>query len=71
MYLGRLQDEKRHVEEMAALHLRTIEALAMAIDAKDHPTHDHLQRVRVYAVEIAKELGVNDSEIAALRAAAL
>ena len=43
LYLGKLEDEKRHVEEMAALHLRTIEALALAIEAKDHTTHDHLQ----------------------------
>ena len=47
LYLGKLEDEKRHVEEMANLHLRTIEALALAIEAKDHTTHDHLQRVRV------------------------
>ena len=71
LYLGRLADEKRHVEEMAGLHLRTIEALALAIEAKDHTTHDHLQRVRVYAIEIAKELGLNAAEIEALRAAAL
>jgi diguanylate cyclase (GGDEF)-like protein/putative nucleotidyltransferase with HDIG domain len=71
LYLGRLEDEKRHVEEMAALHLRTIEALALAIEAKDHTTHDHLQRVRVYAVEIAKELGLNEPEVEALRTAAL
>ena len=71
LYLGRLEDEKRHVEEMAGLHLRTIEALALAIEAKDHTTHDHLQRVRVYAIEIAKELGLNAAEIEALRAAAL
>ena len=58
LYLGKLEDEKRHVEEMANLHLRTIEALALAIEAKDHTTHDHLQRVRVYAIEVAKELGV-------------
>ena len=71
LYLGRLEDEKRHVEEMAGLHLRTIEALALAIEAKDHNTHDHLQRVRVYALEIAKELGLSDAEIEALRAASL
>ena len=58
---GRLEDEKRHVEEMADLHLRTIEALALAIEAKDHTTHDHLQRVRVYAIELGKELGLNGS----------
>ena len=41
--------EKRHVEEVCALHLRTIEGLALAIDAKDHTTHRHLHRVRTYA----------------------
>jgi diguanylate cyclase (GGDEF)-like protein/putative nucleotidyltransferase with HDIG domain len=71
LYLGKLEDEKRHVEEMADLHLRTIEALALAIEAKDHTTHDHLQRVRVYAIEVAKELGVSSSEMEALHAAAL
>ena len=71
LYLGKLEDEKRHVEEMANLHLRTIEALALAIEAKDHTTHEHLQRVRVYANEVAKELGVSGPELEALHAAAL
>jgi diguanylate cyclase (GGDEF)-like protein/putative nucleotidyltransferase with HDIG domain len=71
LYLGKLEDEKRHVEEMASLHLRTIEALALAIEAKDQSTHDHLQRVRVYAVEVAKELGVTPDEMQAVHAAAL
>ena len=39
LYLSKLENEKRHVEEMANLHLRTIEALALAIEAKDHTTH--------------------------------
>src|SRR5499425_1057144 len=71
LYLAKLEDEKGHVEEMASLHLRTIEALALAIEAKDHTTHDHLQRVRVYAVEVAKELRVSAEEMEALQAAAL
>ena len=70
-YLGRLEDEKVHVEEMAALHLRTIEALALAIEAKDHTTHDDLRRVRIYAMEVAKDLGLSPAEMQALRAAAL
>ena len=32
--------EKRHAEEVAALHLRTIESLALAIEAKDHTSHN-------------------------------
>src|ERR1700729_1528880 len=71
LYLSKLDDEKRHVEEMANLHMRTIEALALAIEAKDHTTHEHLQRVRIYAIEVAKELGVKGAELEALHAAAL
>ena len=78
LYLGKLADEKRHVElqkghadALSALHLRTIEALALAIDAKDHTTHKHLNRVRTYALEIGKELGLSSDELDALRAAAL
>jgi diguanylate cyclase (GGDEF)-like protein/putative nucleotidyltransferase with HDIG domain len=71
LYLAKLEDEKGHVEEMANLHMRTIEALALAIEAKDHTTHDHLQRVRVYAVEVAKDLHVSPEEMEALQAAAL
>src|SRR6478735_7748115 len=71
LYLGKLENEKNHVAEMAALHMRTIEALALAIEAKDQTTHDHLERVRVYAVEMAKRLHLSADEIEALRAAAL
>jgi diguanylate cyclase (GGDEF)-like protein/putative nucleotidyltransferase with HDIG domain len=78
LYLGRLEAEKervevekRHVEQIASLNMRTIEALALAIEAKDHTTHTHLQRVRTYAVAVARELNLPEGEIEALRAAAL
>ncbi len=71
LYLGRMEDGKKHAEEMASLHLRTIEALALAIEAKDHTTHEHLQRVQIYALEIGKELGLDEPQLEALRAAAL
>ncbi len=71
LYLSKLADEKRHVEEVAGLHMRTIEALALAIEAKDHTTHAHLQRVRIYAVELAKKLSLPQEEIEAIQAAAL
>ena len=78
LYLGKLEAEKKqveiekqHVEDVASLHVRTIEALALAIEAKDHTTHKHLQRVRVFAVAIAQRLGLSEDEIEALRAAAL
>ena len=71
LYLGRLEADKKHAEETAALHLRTIESLALAIEAKDHTTHDHLQRVQVYAVEIGKELNLTEIELEAVRAASV
>src|SRR6202051_2406503 len=78
LYLGRLEAEKervevekRHVEQIASLNMRTIEALALAIEAKDHTTHTHLQRVRTYAVAVAAQLNLPEDEIEALRAAAL
>jgi diguanylate cyclase (GGDEF)-like protein/putative nucleotidyltransferase with HDIG domain len=67
----RVEVEKRHVEEIASLNMRTIEALALAIEAKDHTTHTHLQRVRTYALEVAKDLKLPEAEVEALRAAAL
>jgi len=71
LYLGRIEAEKKHAQEMASLHLRTIEALALAIEAKDHTTHDHLKRVQVYAIELGKDLKLDENELEALRAAAL
>ena len=71
LYLGRLETEKAHVEQMNALHLRTIEALALAIEAKDQTTRAHLQRVQHYAVKIGEILGIEDLELEALRAAAV
>ena len=71
LHLGQLEDAKKHAEEMAALHLRTIESLALAIEAKDHTTHNHLQRVQVYAVEIGKVLNLSEIELQAVRAASL
>jgi diguanylate cyclase (GGDEF)-like protein/putative nucleotidyltransferase with HDIG domain len=71
IYLDRLEAEKKHTEEIADLHLRTIEALSLAIEAKDHSTHDHLKRVQTYAVQLGRDLGLSDSELNALRAASM
>ena len=70
-YLEKVQASIRHVEEMTDLHLRTIEALAIAIDAKDEVTHDHVHRVQIYAIGLARQFGLSDAEIEALKAGAL
>jgi diguanylate cyclase (GGDEF)-like protein/putative nucleotidyltransferase with HDIG domain len=70
-YLGLIKDEHQNMEDMANLHLRTIEALALAIETKDSTMQGHLRRVEVWTVEIGKELGLSEPELKALRAAAL
>jgi putative nucleotidyltransferase with HDIG domain len=57
---------QRHLEEIKAVHLRTIEALGLAIEAKDQGTHDHLLRVRVYVGEIGRLMGQNEMQLQAL-----
>ena len=71
LYFGKMEQEKAHAENMALLHLRTIEALATAIEAKDECTGDHLRRVQVYSLELAKHLGLSSDEVNALQAASI
>jgi len=71
LYLGKLEAEKEHAKKLSNLHLRTIEALALAIEAKDQTTGDHLQRVRIYAMELARDLGLTEDETEALQAASV
>ena len=71
IYLDRLEAQRIHVEQMSALHFRTIEALARAIEAKDETTHEHLGRVQIYALEVGKVLGLDPLQTQALRAASL
>jgi diguanylate cyclase (GGDEF)-like protein/putative nucleotidyltransferase with HDIG domain len=71
LYFAKMEQEKAHAQNMASLHLRTIEALAMAIEAKDECTGEHLRRVQVYSLELAKHLGLDDDAIHALQAASI
>ncbi len=71
VYLGRVEDEQRHVREMADLHLATIEALALAIDAKDQTSQSHIRRVQLYAAALARSLGMSENEIQGVKTAAL
>src|SRR4029079_7865199 len=66
-----LAQERRRAQQMGELHLATIEALALAIDAKDQTTHHHVARVELYAMGVARALHMSNVDIAALRTAAL
>ncbi len=71
VYLDKLESQKDHAEDIASLHLRTIEALAMAIEAKDAGTHEHLERVQIFVREIGKEFRLEEEELQALVAASI
>jgi putative nucleotidyltransferase with HDIG domain len=68
----RVEKAEKHLAEMKRTFLQTIEALALAIDAKDQVTHGHIRRVQRFTMALADALGVKDGSLLdALRAAAL
>lgn len=71
LHLRQLEEEKRTAETMAALHLRTIETLALAIEAKDQTTADHLKRVQIYSQELCKDMQLPPDQEKALQAASI
>ncbi|HKV99082.1 MAG TPA: HD domain-containing phosphohydrolase [Vicinamibacterales bacterium] len=69
---NRVESERQKNAELNRVFLSTVEALALAIDAKDQVTHGHIRRVQRYTMALASFLGVEDQkQIDALRAAAL
>jgi putative nucleotidyltransferase with HDIG domain len=57
----------RLYEDLRSTYMRTIRALAQAIDARDHYTHSHSECVAKYAVYIAREMGLSLKDIEAIR----
>src|SRR5688572_22657628 len=70
-YLRRIEDERGNAQQLAELNLATIEALALAIDAKDQATPNHIRRVQAYSTGLARALGMSDTEVQGIRTAAL
>jgi putative nucleotidyltransferase with HDIG domain len=68
----RIEVERERNVELNRVFLSTVEALALAIDAKDQVTHGHIRRVQRYTMALAEALGVSDEkQLDALKAAAL
>src|SRR5471030_1137338 len=61
----------RRARRLSELHLSTIEALALAIDAKDQTAHNHIRRVQIYAIGLARAVGMADTDIQGVKTAAL
>jgi len=70
-YHSKIEDERRHAEQMSEVHRSTLEALAMAIDAKDQTTHQHIRRVQIYARRMGESMRMGAKELKALEAASL
>ncbi len=78
VYAGRAEEKQQHIEalqvnqaQLADLYLATIKSLALAIDAKDQYTHQHILRVQKYAVATANHLGLTGPELEGLNTGAL
>ncbi len=70
--MARVEDANRHLTKLNTLYLSTIETLAHAIDAKDQVTHGHIRRVQLFAVELARNLGITEiDQLKAIEASAL
>ncbi len=63
-------ENARLYQELSGLYLNTINALAQAVDEKDHYTHVHSQKVAKYAVAIAKEMKLSPHQIEVVERAA-
>jgi diguanylate cyclase (GGDEF)-like protein/putative nucleotidyltransferase with HDIG domain len=61
----------RRQQEIKRAHQSTIEALTLAIDAKDPHARGHVRGVQAYALELAHHLEVPEGEYEAIRTAAL
>ncbi len=69
---SRLAEADRHLKEQEQLYLRTVESLALAVDAKDQTTYGHIRRVRVYATGLAKLCGIKSpNELRAIETGSL
>jgi diguanylate cyclase (GGDEF)-like protein/putative nucleotidyltransferase with HDIG domain len=78
VFRAREADKQSHIEELEAkkaqladLYLATIKSLALAIDAKDQYTHQHIIRVQRYAMATASKLGLSEVELQGLETGAL
>ncbi len=65
-YFGCLHDQQDHARRLDDIRQRTIEALAVAIEAKDGATAGHLRRVRRHAIRLAEKLCASEYEIKTL-----
>ncbi len=69
--LGPLYEDLSQQAETDRIYFRSVEALALAVDAKDSVSSGHLKRVQIYSTEIGKALNCSEYEIRTLEFGAL
>jgi diguanylate cyclase (GGDEF)-like protein len=70
-FIARIEDERAQVRLLSDVQLATIEALALAIEVKDHTSQSHIQRFQVYADGLARAMRLEDDDVRAVKTAAL
>jgi putative nucleotidyltransferase with HDIG domain len=66
--------EKKVVEqthELVSLYADTLEAMILALDAREHETGYHSYRVTEYALTLAERMGLSDSDLSVIAKGAL
>jgi diguanylate cyclase (GGDEF)-like protein/putative nucleotidyltransferase with HDIG domain len=69
--VGRLREEQDETRRAMAVQLATVEALALAIEAKAGSTPEHIQSIQQYAAMLAEAAGLSDVDVQCVRTAAL
>lgn len=71
LQLETLARERQHAEELAAMQLHMVEALALAVESKDVTPVGDLHRMVHFASGLGEAMGLSQEQIRALRVAAV
>ncbi|HTE17397.1 MAG TPA: HD domain-containing phosphohydrolase, partial [Armatimonadota bacterium] len=71
LYVAKVEQDRRHIDELNDLNAAIIASLATAIDAKDRYTRSHINRVQMYAEGLGEAVGLTFHELEAVRTGAL
>ena len=69
--VSRLREEQDQTRRAMDVQLATIEALALAIEARAGCTPEHIRSIQHYAATLAEAAGLSDAEVQSVRTAAL
>jgi diguanylate cyclase (GGDEF)-like protein/putative nucleotidyltransferase with HDIG domain len=69
--VSRLREEQEQTQHAMEVQLATIEALALAIEAKAGCTPEHIRSIQNYAAMLAEASGLSDADVQGVRTAAL